>query len=156
MTEQATPTIAFALSLVAGILILVSGIAILVLGTAFMSGMMGGYYPGMTGEYHGGMMDGYESPMDGYHYQTGYFPLVAAGIGIWGIVCGIVILAGSYMLYSRPASHVAWGVIILVFSLLSIFEGGGFVIGMILGVIGGILAIVQKPPSAEGEAKESA
>ncbi len=155
MAEQATPTIAFALSLVAGILILVSGIAILVLGSAFMGGMMGGYSPGTTGEYHEDMMGEYEDPMDGYHYQPGYFPLVAAGIGIWGIVCGVIILVGSYMLYSRPASHAAWGVIILVFSLLSIFEGGGFVIGMILGAIGGILAIVLKPPYAEGGAKES-
>ncbi|MDD3932490.1 MAG: DUF6114 domain-containing protein [Methanoculleus sp.] len=156
MAEQGTPAVAFALSLVAGILILISGIVILMLGTAFMSGMMGGYYPGMMGEYHEGMMGGYGSPMDGYRYPTGYFPFVAAGIGIWGIVCGIIILIGSYMLYSRPASHAAWGVVILIFSLLSVFEGGGFVIGLILGVIGGILAIVLKPPYPEGGAKESA
>ncbi|MCE5339427.1 MAG: hypothetical protein LLF90_12195 [Methanomicrobiaceae archaeon] len=155
MAEQGTPAVAFALSLVAGILILVSGIVILMLGTAFMSGMMGGYYPGMMGEYHEGMMGGYGSPMDGYRYPTGYFPFVAAGIGIWGIVCGIISLIGSYMLYSRPASHAAWGVVILIFSLLSVFEGGGFVIGLILGVIGGILAIVLKPPYPEGGAKES-
>jgi hypothetical protein len=147
MAEQGTQAVAFALSLAAGILILVSGIVILMLGTAFMSGMMG--------EYHEGMMGGYGSPMDGYRYPTGYFPFVAAGIGIWGIVCGIIILVGSYMLYSRPASHAAWGVVILIFSLLSVFEGGGFVIGLILGVIGGILAIVLKPPYPEGGAKES-
>ncbi len=161
MAEQGAPTIAFALSLIGGILILLSGIVILVLGTAFMSGMMGGYYPGMTGEYpgmmdgHEGPMGGYEGPMGGYQDQTGFIPFVAAGIGIWGIVCGIVVLVGSYMLRSRPASHVAWGVIILIFSLVSIFAGGGFVIGMILGIVGGILAIVWKPPHASGAAKES-
>lgn len=146
MAEQETPAVALALSLVAGILILVSGIVILVLGTAFMSGMMGGYYPGMMGEYHEGMMGGYGGPVDGYRYPTGYFSFVAAGIGIWGIVCGIVILVGSYLLYSRPASHATWGVVILVFSLLSVFEGGGFIVGLILGVVGGVLAIVRRPP----------
>jgi hypothetical protein len=36
-------------------------------------------------------------------------------------------------------------VIVLVFSLVSLFGGGGFFIGLILGIVGGILAIVWKP-----------
>jgi hypothetical protein len=36
------------------------------------------------------------------------------------------------------------GTIVIIFSALSIFVGSGWLIGLILGVIGGILAIVKK------------
>jgi hypothetical protein len=36
------------------------------------------------------------------------------------------------------------GIIVLIFSALSIFVGSGWLIGLILGVIGGILALVKK------------
>ena len=38
----------------------------------------------------------------------------------------------------------AGGAIVLIFSLLSIFVGSGWLIGLILGVIGGILALLKK------------
>ena len=36
------------------------------------------------------------------------------------------------------------GVIVIIFSVLAIFVGSGWLIGLILGVIGGILALVKK------------
>jgi hypothetical protein len=36
------------------------------------------------------------------------------------------------------------GIIVLIFSTLSIFVGSGWLIGLIVGVIGGILAMVKK------------
>ncbi len=36
------------------------------------------------------------------------------------------------------------GVIVLIFSILSIFVGSGWLIGLILGVIGEILALAKK------------
>lgn len=38
-----------------------------------------------------------------------------------------------------------WGVLIPIFSILSLFGGGGFFIGMILGIIGGALGLAWKP-----------
>ena len=62
-----------------------------------------------------------------------------------GLVIGIVIIAGGVMMYSRPASSTAWGVIILVLSLVSILATGGFILGLILALIGGALGIAFKP-----------
>ncbi len=69
-------------------------------------------------------------------------------IGIIGVLLGIIIIVGGVMMYSRPASSTVWGVIILVLSLVSIIAMGGFFIGLVLGLVGGILGIVFKPAPA--------
>lgn len=140
MTDKETPVMAFILSLLAGILILISGIMFLAMGAAFMSGMMGAFYGGMMGGYQG---------------VIGYISSMMTIFGIGGIICGIIILIGAYMINSNPASHATWGAAILVFSFVSLFEGGGFFLGAILGIIGGILAITWKPADAAAEPKTS-
>ena len=75
-----------------------------------------------------------------------FVPAVGLVFGVVGLVFGILVLVGAVMLYTHPDQHVTWGVIILVFSILSIFTAlGGFLIGLILGIIGGALAIAWKP-----------
>jgi hypothetical protein len=59
-------------------------------------------------------------------------------------VFGFGTLLGALMLNSNPREHVTWGVVIIVFSVLSLVIGGGFVVGMILGLIGGVLALVSE------------
>ena len=49
------------------------------------------------------------------------------------------------MLRSRPVNRKMWGIIVVVFSIPSVLSGGGFVIGFILGIIGGALALSAKP-----------
>jgi hypothetical protein len=49
------------------------------------------------------------------------------------------------MLHIKPAKKKVWGILILVFSIPSVITGGGFIIGFILGIIGGALAISGKP-----------
>ncbi len=71
------------------------------------------------------------------------------------VTTGIVVLAGCAMLYVRPDQHVIWGVIIVVFSVLSLFSWvgglfGGFFIGMVLGIVGGCLAIAWSPGTTYG------
>ena len=66
--------------------------------------------------------------------------------GIVGIVFGILMIVGAIMMYTNPASHTMWGAIVLVLSILSwVFAIGGIFIGFLLGLIGGILALVFKP-----------
>src|SRR3989449_9825909 len=75
-----------------------------------------------------------------------FVPAVGLVFGVVGLVFGILVLVGAVMLYTHPDQHVTWGVIILVFSILSIFTAlGGFLIGLILGIVGGALAIAWKP-----------
>ena len=72
----------------------------------------------------------------------------AAGAVLAGLalICGIVVLISAIMLYVRPEQKVAWGVITIIFSIASLFFClGGFIIGMILGIVGGALGIAWKP-----------
>jgi hypothetical protein len=78
-----------------------------------------------------------------YTYVPNYYVpfLVTSGI------CGILILFAAYMLYLKPGLHVAWGVMVLVLSVASVFSVvTGFyalfgAIGVIFGLLGGAMAI---------------
>jgi|GEM_PF-1603302 len=64
------------------------------------------------------------------------------GLGFLGLFFGFVIVVLAIQVFRNPDAHVAYGIAILVLSLVSILGGGGFFLGLILGAIGGILAIV--------------
>jgi MFS family permease len=66
--------------------------------------------------------------------------------GLVGIVSGILVIVGAIMINSGKLRRVKiGGIIVIIFSIASIFAGGGFFIGLILGLIGGILALIWKP-----------
>jgi hypothetical protein len=64
-------------------------------------------------------------------------------VGIIAIVLGILILIVAYLVYN-PGNEMAGGIIVLVLSVLSILTGGGFLAGLILGIVGGALGILKK------------
>jgi hypothetical protein len=68
-------------------------------------------------------------------------------MGVFGLVSGAVVLLSSVMLLSDKGDRRTWSVLILVFSILSIFGMGGFIIGAVLGVVGGALVLRWKPPT---------
>jgi hypothetical protein len=117
------PTVAFVLSLLAGLWMLAAG------------GMMGGFgWGGMMGGWHG--MDGW---MCGRGMQS---------FGVWwpwfGVFAGIIVLVGAVMLYVKPEQRRSWGVVILVASALDFFLGMMGLLAGTLGVIGGVLALGTK------------
>lgn len=122
------PQVAFILSLIGGILMLLVGG---VFSTWFMFGGLG--MRGMMGGFQG-MMGSLGIP---FGFMSGFF--------LVGLVSGVLVMIGALMLNTRPTEHTAWGIIILVFSAISILGMGGFLIGAILGIIGGALAISWKP-----------
>jgi hypothetical protein len=64
-----------------------------------------------------------------------------------GLIIGILIIVFAILLFVAPQMKTAWGALIIVLSLLSWpFAFGGFFIGFLLALIGGILAITYKPP----------
>lgn len=69
-------------------------------------------------------------------------------IGGIALLCAIVVIAGSVMMFAMPNQHVIGGVLVLLFSIVSLITLGGFFIGFILGLVGGILGIVWKPTMA--------
>lgn len=93
---------------------------------------------------------------NGYYYGSSYYGSNLAFVMV-AVTTGIVVLAGCAMLYLRPDQHVIWGVIVVVFSVMSIFSWvgglfGGFFVGMVLGIIGGCLAIAWNPGGTYGGA----
>lgn len=67
-------------------------------------------------------------------------------IGYFGLLWGLLIIISALLMYFRPNEHVMWGILVLVFSFLSwIGTLGGLVIGFILGLVGGTLAIIWNP-----------
>lgn len=71
---------------------------------------------------------------------------IGAALGIIGVLWGSLIIIAAIMMFERPQEHQIWSVLILVFSILSwVGAIGGFVIGFILGLTGGILGLIWAP-----------
>lgn len=66
--------------------------------------------------------------------------------GLVGAVWGVLIIVCALLLRSMPQNHVGLGIAVIIFALFSwVGSFGGFVIGFLLALVGGILAIVWKP-----------
>ncbi|MCD6370863.1 MAG: hypothetical protein J7L63_05175 [Thermoplasmata archaeon] len=74
------------------------------------------------------------------HHPGAGMALVAVGL-----VLGIVVLIGTMMMRD-PQKVKVGSILVLVFSIFSLPIGGGFIIGFLLGLIGGILGLTWKPP----------
>jgi len=90
----------------------------------------------------GGMMGSYHGFVDSSTLNSFY-----SAISILGLFSGIVIVISAVMLWMRPQDHLIWGILILVFALVSFADMGGYFIGAILGIIGGAFAISYRPPT---------
>ncbi|MEM2941782.1 MAG: hypothetical protein QW304_09585 [Thermoproteota archaeon] len=136
MSSEERPTIAVVLSLIGGVLILLGSTM------RFIMPMYGWMGYGMMG---------------GFNHMMGspWNPFVFMG-DLWliGLVSGVLVIIGAAMLNARPAEHYAWGTIILVFSAISFLGMGGLLIGAILGIIGGVLALTFKPAGRIGVKSE--
>lgn len=121
---------AVALSLVGGILI--------ILGSALTPLLFGNFYPGacvpkvgmMCGMTGGGMMHLWGSP----GFVGGWFFSVP-------LISGILVIIGAILMSIRPQETTTWGITVLLFSIIG-FTGMSFsIIGGILGIIGGAIAL---------------
>jgi hypothetical protein len=63
--------------------------------------------------------------------------------GAIGIVFSVLILIGAILIYSIGKETVG-GITVLVFAALSILTGGGWLVGLILGIVGGVLGLLKK------------
>jgi len=68
-------------------------------------------------------------------------------MGIFGLVSGALVLVSAVKLLSSPGQTRTWSILILVFSVLSFIGMGGFVVGAVLGIVGGALVLKWKPPT---------
>ena len=120
MNQSERPTIAFIFSLTAGILIITNAVLLGVVAKWFI-----GIMPTLPG-------------------SSGNDPTLLLGLATVGLIFGVLVLVGALMLRSNPVNKKIWGIVIVVFSIPSVIMGGGFIIGFILGIIGGVKAVKLK------------
>lgn len=115
----------------------VVGGALMLAGGAFALSMWGVWSPaGMPG--WGPMMGGYGM------MQGGFFGPLVGTMSALSLATGAIVIAGGYFIYRKPESSTAWGTGILVASIVGLFGMGGFFVGPILGIVGGIMALAKK------------
>lgn len=85
------------------------------------------------------------------NFPVSSIPALVSGIvgvmGAFGLVTGIVVLVSAVMLLTNSGQARTWSVLILVFSVLSFVGLGGFVVGAVLGIVGGALVLKWRPVS---------
>lgn len=111
-------------------------------GVLMIAGGLGGLY--MYSFWSQAGMPGWGGMMGGWGMPAGPFLGIMGATSIISLAAGGVVVAGSYFIHARPESSREWGVGILVASIAGLFGMGGFLIGPILGIIGGILALTKK------------
>jgi len=135
MTQQTAtfPNTASVLAIVAGSLMIAAAIIILIVGTFVIPHLSEATFPTTVPSSD----------------RAGFVGGILQGVGLFGLVSGAIVLVSGAMLRSNPGQRSLCGVLILVFSVLSFFWTGGFVIGAILGIVGGILALSWKAPRVQ-------
>jgi rubredoxin len=116
------PTAAYITSLIGGILGLLTSLAFIAIGALAYIAI------GAVSDY----------PFS--YYDTGFLGFgwsILIGLGAWMLITSILIIVFASKLKANPLEHTKWGVLILVFSIIGL--------GGLLGIIGGILALVYKP-----------
>ena len=96
----------------------------------------------------------------------GFVSSVLEGVGSFGLISGLIVLGSGVMLRMYPNQSVLFGLLIVIFSILGFLGTGGFIIGAVLGIAGGIMTLRWKGPGtsaqmasismAAGEIKDSA
>lgn len=127
------PREAYLLSLASGILIASVGLAWIIL-TA--TGWTNNWFESFDNFMHG----------FGDHFDLWNFGGYGYIMGLSGLVLGVGIISASIMLNRKPSEHGFWGFLIIVLSAMSMMGGmGGMGIGLLLGIVGGILAVLWRP-----------
>lgn len=92
-----------------------------------------------------GMMDGAGGMMGGRGMMGGGF-MWGLGVGASAISlgAGIVSILGGYLICKKPETSSGWGVAIVISSVVGLVTLSGFIVGPILGIIGGILALTRR------------
>jgi hypothetical protein len=125
---------AFLLSLIGGVLILIGSFVILGLGILGAFGM--GFTRSMMGHMFG--------MMEGFGMAGVLSGVLVSAVSVIGIASGIIVIYGAFSVKNKLEGRTTWGALILTFSLISLLSLGGFLVGAILGILGGILALVEK------------
>ncbi len=135
MTQSATseyPTTASIIALVGGIIITLSGVLFVAISAFVLPNVNYSNLntpPNLPASAVPGLVSGFVGLM-----------------GAFGLVTGAVVLVSAILLLTNTGQRRTWSVLILVFSVLSFIGMGGFVVGAVLGIVGGALLLRWRPP----------
>ncbi len=135
MAQNATseyPTTASIIALVGGIIITLSGVLFVAVSTFVLPNINYSNLntpPNLPASAIPGLVSGFVGLM-----------------GAFGLVTGAVVLVSAILLLTNTGQRRTWSVLILVFSVLSFIGMGGFVVGAVLGIVGGALLLRWRPP----------
>ncbi len=139
--RQRRTDFAFVFSMIGSLVISVSsfvGILFAMMGLPYFWGIgntiIGNYGYLMPGPVESGDIFGNGYYLPEFYAKMEVFELI-------GLVAGLSVLVLAILMRSRLEYRRAFGVIVLVFSIVSLVGTGGFFIGAFLGITGGILAI---------------
>lgn len=129
------PTTAFALVLAGGILVIINSILELLVGL-----IIRGVNPGEVVSFPAGIAV----------VMVRFLKIVLIVFGVIGTVVGsLMIIAATQINSGEPGKVRTWSIIGIILSVISILvAGGGFYVGFILGLVGGILGLTWKPAEA--------
>jgi len=100
----------------------------------------------LDGHWDMGWMEGMMHGWEEHTHSWGFENTISYSMGLLGIVFGVIVIILAVMLHKDPTQHTLWGTLVIVFSVASILGCmGGLGVGLTLGVIGGILAVLWKP-----------
>lgn len=66
-------------------------------------------------------------------------------LGGLGLAEAVGLALASLFAYTLVRSHTTLGIVMISLSLLSLYSGGGLILGTLLGYVGGLLAIAYRP-----------
>lgn len=125
------PIAAFVLSLLSGVFIILGGSV---------------WCLWLDGHWDMGWMEGVMHGWEEHMHSWGIEGSASYTMGVLGIVLGVIVIVSAVMLYMNPIQHELWGALIIAFSVISVLTCmGGMGVGLVLGIIGGIVAIFWRP-----------
>ena len=139
-TTEAFPNTASILAIAGACFMIVAGLLVLAASAFIIPHLNSSFFNGtMNFNNTGHMIPNNNIP--------GFVGGILAGVGLFGLISGLVVLGSGIMVRIHPEQSTVFGVLILVFSVLSFFGSGGFVIGAILGIIGGVTMLRWRRPA---------
>src|ERR1700723_2191676 len=91
-------------------------------------------------------------PLTGVFVHGAIKLVIYIGIGgVFGVLIGVLLIAAGIVLWVNPAQRVFYGIAGIVLGIISFPASnlGGFVIGMLLAIIGGALAFACVPAAPQ-------
>jgi multisubunit Na+/H+ antiporter MnhG subunit len=74
----------------------------------------------------------------------GWMPGFLLAFSAVSLVSGGAIVTAAYMLYNKPSQAQTWGTVVLVFAVVGLLSASGFIVGALLAIVGGLLALTWR------------